>query len=519
VLHRDVWVSYPGGLATEGVDVVVDSASKFEIGIEEDHDPVAPGDEVTYTVVVGNKGTQTLPLSAQGAVAARVPAGTTFISATAGGTYANGVVSWNVSSMSAGSSQHYTFKVSVGGTLPNGTVLESTAEMLDGTTSLARAMTATEVKASSPLKLSVTANADPVAPNPGLVTYEMKLSNVGATQLSNVVLNTMGLNGVDVLYSVTGEAVCPNNCPSGAIASWTEMTLAPGQTQTVWLTVRVTTPASGAINGAVLHRDVWVSYPGGLATEGVDVVVDSASKFEIGIEEDHDPVAPGDEVTYMVTVGNKSAQASPTSAQGAVEVRMPDGMYFLSASGGGTQSGGVVRWNVGSMSANSAQKFTFTVDVEETLPDATVLEATAVMLDGTKSLARTETSTEVKAGAPLSLSVTASPEPVAPNGLVTYVATVTNLGSTPLANVVFSNMPSSMGTVSSTTGGGVCSGGCSAGELALWPGITLEPGQSTTLSTVVRASSAAPKGTVLHNKSAVTYILGDVTRGIDVVVQ
>src|SRR6185295_19264241 len=128
-----------------------------------------------------------------------------------------------------------TFVVTAGAGLPDGTVLQSLAQILDGTLSLARDTVATEVHPAPPLALTMTAYPDP-AELLGLVRHEIRLSNLGNSMLQNVVLSDSTLNdGTALGPEISGGGACPGagNCVPGTIVRWPAFTLAPGQTQMV----------------------------------------------------------------------------------------------------------------------------------------------------------------------------------------------------------------------------------------------------------------------------------------------
>src|SRR5919205_615109 len=90
-------------------------------------------------------------------------------------------------------SQRFSYTVTVGSTVPDGTVLLASAQVSDGTFSLVRAQAGTDVKAATPLVLTVSVNQDPVPALlnglvAGLVTYEYKISNLGTTAVANIAL-------------------------------------------------------------------------------------------------------------------------------------------------------------------------------------------------------------------------------------------------------------------------------------------------------------------------------------------
>jgi uncharacterized repeat protein (TIGR01451 family) len=230
-----------------------------------DHDPVQPGDQITYTIGVGNTGTQSLPLSAAGVLTAVVPQGTMFISASGGGTAANGIVQWNVGAVNPGAVQHYTFTVGVASVISDGMPLQSTAQLLDGGTSLGRAMTDVEVKAASPLKLAVSVTPNPAAPS-AQVTYTLTVTNTGSDSFTNVALTDVTLNnGTALLAASTGSPTCPGTGVSGQCAprlflTWPAFALGPGAVQVFSATIQV---ASNTPDGTEIGNVARLDYPGG----------------------------------------------------------------------------------------------------------------------------------------------------------------------------------------------------------------------------------------------------------------
>lgn len=78
-------------------------------------------------------------------------------------------------------------------------------------------------------------------------------------------------------------------------------------------------------------------------------------------------VAPGAQLTYTITYGNTGGAA----ASGVViKETLPTGTTFVSATGGGTESAGVVTWNIGALAAGvTGQTVSFTVSVTATSGD------------------------------------------------------------------------------------------------------------------------------------------------------
>src|SRR5206468_2453003 len=90
----------------------------------------------------------------------------------------------------------------------------------------------------------------------------------------------------------TGGGTCgATYCGGGAIVTWPAFTLAPGQTQTVWLTGTVD---NGTPNGTLIYNQARLAYSGGMVLAASHLTVDSTAKLAVDIIEDHNPVHPSD---------------------------------------------------------------------------------------------------------------------------------------------------------------------------------------------------------------------------------
>jgi len=132
--------------------VIVDTDNALTLEVDESADPVVAGTQLTYTLTYGNRS----PASVGSTVLTfPLPAGTTFVSASAGYTLVGGKVQWPVGTLGVGAGGFRQVKVAVGGGT-SGTVLAVDAAELSqtGGTELARATAATRVSAAA-IKLAV----------------------------------------------------------------------------------------------------------------------------------------------------------------------------------------------------------------------------------------------------------------------------------------------------------------------------------------------------------------------------
>jgi len=515
-LHSDVTVSFSGGTVTQGIDVNIAQSAGLNLHIEEDHDPVLAGDLLTYEIALGNVASQALPASGTGMLTAAIPAGTTFVSANNSGTAANGLVSWSFGSVAPGGNQRYVYKVSLGALAP-ATALRGTAQLFDGNQLVQRAQTSSAVIAALPLRLGLAVNADPVLSG-DIVTYEYRITNLGSTTLSGLVLSDLAMtnySGATVPGS-TGSSGCGGVFSSvdQRLCSIPISSIGAGKTATVLVNRGVS-----AHPGAMLHNDVYVAYPGGLLNRGFDLPILAAAGPSLRIEGDHDPVLPGDNVIYSVVLSNPTVAAIPAAGDGELTVALPADASFVSASSGGSESGGIVRWSFGSLGPGSTLAFSLEANVPADVPSGDLLIADAEAFSGNASLVRAAAAAEVQTASPVTLAISQAPNPVAPNGVATYTLRITNNGATTLTGIAVSEL--TLANFNHVTLGGApanCPGLFSSvdGRLCDWQPLTLTAGQSQTLTLALTATGG--DGTLLHTDFFVGYPGGEATRSGDIVI-
>jgi len=140
----------------------VTSAPVLTISKTDAPDPVTAGGNITYTIAYSNTGNE----NATGvAITDAVPANTTFVSATGGGTLSGGIVTWTIGALNAGVSGSVQMVVQVTSPLANGTVItNATYQIVSNETSpTAGAADTTTVNSAPTLAITKTDAPDPVA--------------------------------------------------------------------------------------------------------------------------------------------------------------------------------------------------------------------------------------------------------------------------------------------------------------------------------------------------------------------
>ena len=173
--------------ATDSASVIVEVDRLLELTVAEELDPVAPGVQQTYTLNFGNRTSGTTALNAL--LSLPVPVGTTFFSASDGGTLVGGTVQWDVGSLNPGDSGQRTMIVDVDNVAVDGQVLNANAVITDASipANVSRASAVSQVQNAVPLTLSISLNPNPVRPGEVLNT-ELTVTNPTAVNRSGVVL-------------------------------------------------------------------------------------------------------------------------------------------------------------------------------------------------------------------------------------------------------------------------------------------------------------------------------------------
>ncbi len=505
--------------AVSGTAVAVDTDNPLSLSVDDDRNPVAGGATLTYTLTYGNRAASS---SITGTTLSfPVPAGTTFVSATGGGTLSGSNVQWNLGSIPATQSGHQQVVVSVNGGTGNGSALAVNAATISGTNSsliseAARATAITRVAATPPLVLGVELNPDPVRPQEQMIA-ELTVSNPGGAALTGVTLLARVPQSVNSFLAaqVTGPSPsCPysvaNNgfCDSGELVTWSIGTIPAGGGITLSLPMGV---AAGAAAGRILNLEVLASDDGSnRAVSETAVAVDSDNPLSLSVQADRSPVAANNILTYTLAYANRAASSSITST--TLNFPIPAGTTFVSATGGGTLAGGNVQWALGSLAATQSDHQQVVVSVNPGTSNGSALAVNAATLSGNNSslvaeAARATAITRVAATPPLVLGVELNPDPVRPGEQMTGELTVSNRGGVALTGVtLLARVPQSVNSflAAQVTGPSPScpysvanNGFCDSGELVTWPIGTIPAGAGVTVSLPMIAAAGTAVGRLL----------------------
>jgi uncharacterized repeat protein (TIGR01451 family) len=289
-------------------------------------DPVGPGANITYTIALNNNG----PFDAYDvAVSDALPAGTTFVSATAPAGWTlttpavgnSGTVTATKPTFDAEDAAMFTLVVKVGSSVANGTTLSNTAtvsSLTDDPNSATNSDTETTlVNEFADLSVITAASPDPVLAGNDL-TYTLEVSNSGPAQADSVTLSDAVPAGTTFVSAsqTSGPAFTLTTPAAGGTGTFkaTRATLALGATAKFTMVVRV---AADRANGSTIDNTATV--------DGMTLDSDAAD----------DTASTSTTVSNPATQANLPAPTAPSASRpprltiGNARMRLPSGVVFV----------------------------------------------------------------------------------------------------------------------------------------------------------------------------------------------
>ena len=494
-----------GDGATANHSVVVQSGSVLDIAVDEDSNPVTPNQSLTYTITYGN---QSAVNTTNTRLSFPLPADVSFVSASGGGSLNGGVVEWDLQTFPANKGDRQTVTVDVNSGVAPGTLLKVNTATISGQANFldhsASASAVTPVKNSIPLTLAVELNPNPVQPSE-TIQGTVIVGNTSNTVLFNVKLQ---MRYPDHLFSlsrsqISDEGSCngSSSCRRNDLITWDLGNLAPDASITVIVPAVV---VSSTVDGTVITFDAKVFEDGGNeANASRSVVVQSGSVLDIAVDEDSNPVAPDQSLTYTITYGNRSA-VNTTNTQ--LSLPLPAEVSFVSASGGGLLNNGVVEWDLQTYPANKGGRQTVTVVVNSGVTPGTLLKVNAATINGQANFLDHNASalavTPVENSIPLTLAVELTPNPVQPSETTQAAIIVGNTSGAPLFDVVLQarypdHLPNLSHSQISDEGSCIGSNSCRRNDLITWNLGNIGPNANITVTFPADVLSNTINGTLI----------------------
>jgi len=456
---------------------------------------VVAGTVVTYTIIVTNTGNETAPSAT---VTDTLPTGFTF----------GGMVQGPMPSQS-GNDLIWSGLVITGTVWPPGwiappgpltLVFTATAygsgtyynavTVTQGTVGAATGPTAPVYVGAPDLHITKSDSPDPATPDQPLV-YTLRYTNTSAVPATAVVVT-------DTLpaFIVGGYASRPysGTIAAGETITWNLGTLGGNSSGSIQLVVTLTVPIT---DGTVLTNTAGITCAEGVAaqTGPVTTTIHSAPAFAVTKVASHNPVHPGDRVTFTVAVTN-------TGTENASGVVLTDALPAYTAFADATSpydgpTGGVLTWTVGGLNVGAAAVYTVAVTVDFPLTNGLQLVNRA-SVSSDQGVTGTAAATVTVQSAPvLSLDKADGPDPVPSLGTLVYTLTFTNTGDAVATNVWLTDtLPTGVNFASADPTPTYQSGPVVAWN---WPALSPLSGPQTVVLTVT--VDLLPDGTVLANQA------------------
>ncbi|MCH7409817.1 gliding motility-associated C-terminal domain-containing protein [Belliella sp. DSM 111904] len=410
---------------------------------------VVAGEDITYTITVSNAG----PSDALNVVVTdAIPASTGFVSADNGGMFAEGVVNWDLGTVTSGESIALTLVLSTPSDLTVGTTISNIA-IVDSPTDEDGPKESdpedVEVETAASLMITKMASSSTVVAGED-ITYTITVSNAGPSDAQDVVVT-------DAIPGMTGFVSADNGGMfSEGVVTWDLGTIESGSS--VAVTLILSTP-SDLTSGTTISNIAIVDSPtdedGPKESDPEDVDVGTEASLMITKVATSATVIAGEDITYTITVSN----AGPSDALNVVVTdAIPASTGFVSTNQGGTFANGVVTWNLGTISGGADVVITLVLSTPSTIPIGTIITNVAVVNSPTDEDGPKESDPEDVEVADnttqLRLIKTSDVMTVSPGDMVTYSISLLNIGEFDAMNLaVVDSLPDGFEPIDASHGG------------------------------------------------------------------
>lgn len=290
---------------TGGVDIIVDPSPIAELALISEKGPAAPDEEFTYTLLFSNIGFQPTDVALRLILSENV----TLVSASHGGTEADGELTWEVPDVAEDSPARVQATVKVDPMLKEGSILTANASLDTGSPTEYELYSdlSTPVRGNIPLNITYASDiADGLQGDP--VRLRIDAENSGTTDLTDVSAKIKLPRQINSFNSsaVIGSGLnCGGNssCSGNETVSWNIGILAPGQSRTIIMPTNiannapegsfmlspVVATATGS-NEVLLYNDILVGTPVNFPpTAAVITSPEDGASLLIGSEEGEEP--------------------------------------------------------------------------------------------------------------------------------------------------------------------------------------------------------------------------------------
>lgn len=345
------------GPATETADVIARTSPLLTV-TKSGPAEAGAGDTITFTLNVTNSG----GLSAYNVTLVDVLADNyTYVSSSPAGAASGGNVIWGLGTLASGSTTTVSLTVRVNDGVANATTLLNGAmvtwqDALGNGYGPSGSGLATTIFTVPHLAIAKTG---PATANPGNdCTYTITLTNTSSTAADNTTL-------VDYLPAhMSYVTSIPAGTPSvpGDNVTWYLGTIEGGASRSLSITLRVDPLLGDELALTDMAMATWKddlnnNYGPAGSTARTEVTLFPLLSIAITGPATGEPC---DTVTYTLRVTNTSPNLAADNV--IAQYIMPAGLIYISSSDGGTYTGGMVTWNMGTLAAGGSRTVTVTLN-------------------------------------------------------------------------------------------------------------------------------------------------------------
>jgi uncharacterized repeat protein (TIGR01451 family)/fimbrial isopeptide formation D2 family protein len=408
------------------------------------------------------------------------------------------ILIWTLGSVANGGSVTITFKaiVNVGGTTIQNKAWISTIPKTSN-------IVAVSVDVPPSMTFTKSVNLTSAPPNTEL-TYTISYSNAPgvANSTNTVIVDTLPSNVMYVAGSSTGGGAFFS---SPARIVWNLGTVAANSGGSV--SFKATINGSVPLNTVITNTARLTNNEGTNTTSSVNDTVKALPNVVLTKLVNKVTAGPNDTLTYTVkykNVGNATAESV------VIRDTIPTTTTFISVSGGGSFTNGVVTWNVGTVNVNDSGSFTLIVKIPKPLLQysiSLISNKAVVSVSGIPDKNSNNALTNVIYPQPVPIKSVDSTLAFS-NSIITYTINVSNStisGST--STLLYDSIPTNTSYVLGTTKLGNQLIADTSGTSKLVYGLpigTVTPDSPKTVTFKVKVNSPLPNGTVISNRARVT---------------
>ena len=490
--------------------------------------PVIAGNNITYTQTATNVGsaTATTPTLSETTPpnttfqSISAPPGTTCTTPAVGGT---GAISCSAPAAPAGSSGTVVLVVQVAAGTVSGTVISDTVTVNSTNQAFgANAATATNVVATAAqADLALSTVATPLSVFAGNdITYTQTANNNGPAAAAAVTfLEAVPANTTFASISTPSGWTCttPAVGATGNVTC-TDPSLASGSSADIIVVVNLASTVTAASITANSSISSTTSDPNSANNSTtINTPVTTVCDLAVTNSGSPSPVTAGGNITYAQIVTN----TGPSNCAAATFTEaIPTNTTFVSLTpvpaGWTCTTSGSISCTNPSVAPGSISTFSVVVTVTAGTAAGTIITDTATVATSARDTNQNNNSATVMIGvasatqADLSVTNSASPNPVAAGSNITYTQTVTNGGPATAASLTFTETLPANTTSVSLSGPGTWS--CNLGTLTCTIA-SLAANSAATFTFVVKVNTSVASGSTITQTDSVTSATGDPNLG------